>query len=80
MTKRSLQDGHRIGGYPHFAQDDPRCFNYDEKEILLFQLDSDEVEDVNLMWGDAGVANFFISREDLKNGVFSDVLYSWDCG
>ena len=47
----------------------------DDGEILLFQLNS--VKDI--MWGDAGVANFFIDREALKNRDFSHVMYNWDC-
>jgi uncharacterized protein YwqG len=77
--------GHRIGGYPGFVQTDPRewnesCRNYD---CLLFQLDSEQVEDANcfvdLMWGDTGIANFFITSEALKKLDFSNVLFNWDC-
>ncbi|MGI6257525.1 MAG: DUF1963 domain-containing protein [Anaerovoracaceae bacterium] len=76
-----FQTGHRISGYPYFTQTDPRGRQDDEdKNILLFQLDSDEIEDVSLMWGDVGVGNFFISEEDLLNCDFSKVLYNWDCG
>ena len=56
-----------------FTQSDPR--SVDDGEILLFQLNS--VKDI--MWGDAGVANFFIDREALKNRDFSHVMYNWDC-
>ena len=66
--------GSKLGGYPVFCQYDPR--DKGDKRILLFQLDSD-FKHVN--WGDAGVANFFISEEDLKNLDFSNVLYNWDC-
>ena len=73
--------GHKIGGYPAFAQDDPReAGTYTE---LLLQIDSDwndEEEDYSIMWGDAGVGNFFISRENLEKLNFEDVLYNWDCG
>lgn len=70
--------GHKIGGYPFFTQGDPRESKaYQDKLILLFQLDSDEQNEI--MWGDMGVGNFFISKEDLKNGNFSHVLYNWDC-
>ncbi len=67
----------QIGGYPTFTQDDPR---YQDKyehgyEVLLFQLDSFD----DIMWGDSGVANFFISREALKAKDFSKVMYNWDC-
>ncbi|MBC6316781.1 YwqG family protein [Listeria grandensis] len=66
----------QLGGYPFFTQQDPRLG--DEKvhhDTLLFQLDS--VDDI--MWGDMGVGNFFINREDLKRKDFSNVLYNWDC-
>ncbi|MEE1943747.1 DUF1963 domain-containing protein [Pedobacter sp. KR3-3] len=43
--------------------------------LLLFQLDSDE----HIMWGDTGVANFFIDPTDLANKDFSKVPYHWDC-
>lgn len=66
----------QIGGYPCFTQYDPREYmKEDIPEILLFQLDT--VEDI--MWGDSGVANFFITEEDLKNKNFSRVIYNWDC-
>lgn len=73
-------DGHKLGGYPFFTQYDPRGQkkNQGEKRVLLFQMDSDEKE-AGIMWGDAGVANFFIPEEDLKNLDFSNVLYNWDC-
>lgn len=76
-----INSSHKVGGYPYFTQSDPR----DEKQLeyydfLLFQLDTDYIdgEDV-VMWGDAGVGNFFINSEKLKNQDFSDVLYNWDC-
>lgn len=66
--------GHKMGGYPFFTQEDPR----DEDtpyDVLLLQLDSD----LDMMWGDSGVANFFIRRDDLTRKDFSNVLYNWDC-
>jgi len=33
-----------------------------------------------IMWGDSGVANFFINLEDLKKLNFQNVIYTWDCG
>ena len=70
--------GHKIGGYPYFTQTDPR--EYQENvthEILLLQIDTDDKNDI--MWGDCGVANFFISKDDLEKLDFSRVLYNWDC-
>lgn len=79
--------GTRMGGFPSFAQDDPRGYNeeYGRCLITLFQSDSenggekDNWEDM-ICWGDLGVANFFISPEDLAKRDFSHVLYNWDCG
>ena len=75
--------GHKVGGYPVFAQSDPRI---DEEmleyyDFLLFQLDTDYMGGKNAvtMWGDSGVGNFFINSEKLKQCDFSDVLYNWDC-
>lgn len=71
--------GHRIGGYPFFTQSDPRSNKrYIDSELqLLLQIDTDENTDI--MWGDAGVGNFFIRESDLKNCDFSHVMYNWDC-
>ena len=66
--------GDKILGYPHFTQDDPRE-NGSDYDTLLLQIDTSDF----IMWGDDGVANFFINGEDLRNGDFSDVLYNWDC-
>ena len=70
--------GHKIGGYPYFTQYDPRKEG-DSHTFLLLQIDSDEVEGKEILWGDCGVANFFISTEDMANCNFDDVLYNWDC-
>eukprot|EP00130_Batrachochytrium_dendrobatidis_P008365 XP_006683240.1 hypothetical protein BATDEDRAFT_93002 [Batrachochytrium dendrobatidis JAM81] len=70
--------GCKLGGYSFFTQEDPRAYgDYLTHDTLLLQIDSDD--DMNIMWGDTGVANFFISSEDLKNRDFSKVLYNWDC-
>lgn len=71
--------GHRAGGYPIFTQYDPRDEN-DDRSVLLLQLDSDFSNGCDrVMWGDCGVGNFFINRDDLKKRDFSKVLYNWDC-
>jgi len=64
-------------GHPFFTQEDVREEG-SRYNTLLFQLDSETVDDV-VMWGDSGVGNFFINVEDLKNLDFSNVLYNWDC-
>ncbi len=76
----------RMGGYPYFTQDDPRGDKkkYAKCTVLLFQSDSENGGDSSdpgdeICWGDAGVANFFISPEDLAKRDFSRVIYNWDC-
>lgn len=72
--------GHKIGGYPGFSQWDPRDIpKEDDHDILLLQIDTDDIGERGIMWGDSGVANFFISRENLKQRNFQDVIYTWDC-
>jgi uncharacterized protein YwqG len=68
-------EGHKLGGYAYFTQDDPR--RPEDPMILLLQLDSDE--NMDLMWGDMGVGHFFIREKDLLAKDFSRVLYDWDC-
>ncbi|MBO9572552.1 MAG: DUF1963 domain-containing protein [Chitinophagaceae bacterium] len=69
-------NGHKIGGYAFFTQEDPRFYDSTlEDYILLFQMDSED----GIMWGDSGVANFFIHPDDLKKKDFSKVVYNWDC-
>lgn len=73
--------GHQIGGYPYFTQEDPRGAKPELRGFdLLFQLDSQTFgPNDSIMWGDMGVANFFIRLEDLKKRDFSHVMYYWDC-
>ena len=73
---------HQLGGFPNFTQNDVRRVG----DVLLFQMDSEmgngedgKSKSWEILWGDCGIANFFISREDLKNLDFSNVLYNWDC-
>jgi uncharacterized protein YwqG len=78
---------HQLGGYPYFTQEDPRSSSGNliaDLDVLLFQLDSDMLPKEQgggdlVLWGDCGVANFFINREALKNRDFSRVCYNWDC-
>lgn len=72
------QAGHRIGGYPYFTQYDPRSAD-DGYDVLLLQIDTDDDGGHQIMWGDSGIANFFIKREDLEKRDFSKVIYNWDC-
>ena len=70
-------EGSKMLGYPFFTQTDPREYHSEQEkyDTLLFQLDSNDF----IMWGDVGVANFFINENKLKAGDFSDILYNWDC-
>ncbi len=78
-----MSSGHRVGGYPFFTQEDPRSYGdtWKEHSVLLLQIDSDNCDGGNydIIWGDCGVANFFIKPDDLKKLDFSNVLYNWDC-
>ena len=72
-------------GYPFFTQYDPRENNEALRrfDTVLLQIDSEyskEHPDYEIMWGDAGVANFFINGDALRKGDFSEIMYSWDCG
>ncbi|VEG13645.1 YwqG family protein [Moraxella cuniculi] len=70
--------GHQILGYPIFTQTDPREYEGSLQEhILLLQIDTDDENDI--IWGDSGVANFFIHPKDLKEQNFSKLIYNWDC-
>ncbi|MDO5678554.1 MAG: DUF1963 domain-containing protein, partial [Propionibacteriaceae bacterium] len=66
-------DGDKLGGYPFFTQEDPR--ESGDERILLAQIDTGE----GLMWGDSGVANWFIHPDDLAQRDFSKVQFNWDC-
>ena len=75
---------HRISGYPYFTQEDPRFYDASLRkyDTLLLQIASEYGNGPNtdeIMWGDAGIANFFINKENLKNLNFADVIYTWDC-
>lgn len=63
-------------GYPYFKQKDRR----NNKEIyvgydtLLLQINSGRY----IMWGDTGICNFFIKRDDLIKKDFNNIFYNWD--
>ncbi|WP_140916353.1 DUF1963 domain-containing protein, partial [Listeria monocytogenes] len=50
-------------------------------DTLLFQLASEDFDEsrMAIMWGDCGVGNFFINKQDLINRDFSNIMYNWDC-
>ncbi|MFW5719670.1 MAG: DUF1963 domain-containing protein [Candidatus Dojkabacteria bacterium] len=68
----------QLGGYASFTQEDPRKYTPAIRdEILFLQLASDP--ELGLMWGDVGIANFFITTTNLENQEFTRLLYNWDC-
>lgn len=73
--------GHKLGGYPYFTQEDPRLYKgYPDHLIQLLQMDTDDAKNKPIIrWGDLGAGHFFITEEDLKRRDFSNVLYYWDC-
>jgi len=68
---------HKLLGYPYFTQSDPRDDEKYDDYVLLLQIDTDSKYDI--MWGDSGVGNFFITEKALIEKDFSKVLYNWDC-
>lgn len=81
--RMDMNRGSWLLGYPHFTQDDVRYEKGRERyDTLLLQLDSEynrKTREYDVLWGDAGVGNFFINSEDLGNLDFSNTLFSWDC-
>ena len=66
---------HKIGGYPYFIDADPRAgeVSLQQYDTLLLQIVSND--DQGIMWGDSGVAKFFIPRKRLEKCDFSDILF-----
>lgn len=69
-------EGHKLLGYPAFIADDVR----DSSEMtLLMQIDSDDAQDNDILWGDFGRAFIFIDKAALKRHDFSHLtLYIQD--
>jgi len=69
--------GHKIGGYANYTQGEDFDDNY---SVQLLQFDSEMIDgEYYIIWGDCGVAHWFINSEKLKNLDFSDIRYLWDC-
>lgn len=78
----SDSDGNKLFGYPFFCQEDVRQTDESGEylyDTLLLQLTSDLGDNAFQMWGDSGVAHFFIPKTSLEKNDFSDVLFSWEC-
>ncbi len=71
--------GHQLTGWPKFTEGDPRKQEQQEQfNTLLLQLGSQFTDDGELlMWGDMGIAQFFIPEENLLQCDFSQVLYTF---
>ncbi|MCB0636046.1 MAG: DUF1963 domain-containing protein, partial [Lewinella sp.] len=71
-------NGHRLGGYPGFLQDDPRPA--DENWELLLQLDS--APQYGLLWGDYGLAHWFYrptgTRSVEPTAALREIWYGWE--
>ena len=67
--------GHKLSGYPHFTQDDPRYKEAVKDDVLLLQIDSDK----KITFGDSGVAQLFIPKDALLKKDFSKAWFNWDC-
>lgn len=65
----------KLLGYPELVQGSMM----DEDGVLLFQMAPIEEGDYELMIGDCGVFYFWISKEDLKNGVFDNTQLEYQC-
>jgi len=84
----SEEEYSHVGGYPFFVQNDPR----DEFEELSghtvnlltivseSENEENEDEEIEIMWGDAGAANWLITPEALAARDFSQVVFEWACG
>lgn len=72
--------GFDMGGvesYPKKYQKEIR--NASKDWILLFQMDTVETSDYELMFGDSGHIYFWIKKEDLKNKNFEDIWLILQC-
>jgi uncharacterized protein YwqG len=69
----------QIGGYAAPVQSDPRGLAAEADWVVLLQIESSQnADEVEILWGDAGVGFFFIRRTDLVERNFSRVMYAWD--
>ena len=84
----SEEEYSHVGGYPFFVQNDPR---EEFKELrghtvnlltIVSESENEENEDeeIEIMWGDAGSANWLITPEALAARDFTNVAFEWSCG
>lgn len=70
--------GLNIGGYPDFAQEDPRIHGDGSMRSATFPLLSISQSTVVSIYDD-GKMHFLIDPNDLIKGDFSKAIYTWDC-
>lgn len=75
IYKIPLPYGSRIGGWYSWTQS-PVYDETDKDIVQLIQLDSD----LGMMWGDMGIAHFFLTKDQLKKLDFDKADFCWDCG
>ena len=69
----------KVGGYSSPVQEDPRMIHPAEDWVVLLELHNGSEEGgFNMLWGDGGMAAFYIRPDDLKRLDFSKVVYYWD--
>ena len=66
-----------IESYPKQYQKEIKSASKDW--ILLFQMDTVETDDYEVMFGDSGHIYFWIKKEDLKNKNFEDIWLILQC-
>lgn len=72
-----LHTGNLILGYPSFTESDPRSGKNLEGYVLLFQLESEMVDEEvygEINWGNCATASWLIHPDQLQQGDFSQVV------
>lgn len=71
---KTANSSHKMNGFMFSVQDG----SFDRNtEVLLLQIDSDDRADI--LWGDMGNAQFFITKQDLKAKRFNKAWFYWSC-
>lgn len=65
----------KISGYPNYVQMDRPFDTY----FVLLEMTSSGYKDSGIMWGDSGIAHFFITEEALAAKRFEEAEYTWSC-
>lgn len=84
LDEYACQEENCLLGYPVYTQlGDPRLDEerYAKYDTQLFQMVSYNENGTKFMaiWGDMGIAHFFINHKNLIEKDFSDIMYYWDC-